>query len=100
MDLDILQLRWNNEDKGYLCDILGRNDTSNTYDVVINHQKQEYSGDTQRTNIPREALSFVDVPYSTDMHLMKAFRHPLGIPDILIPKIWRNKEPEFGFATV
>lgn len=40
--------------------------------------------------VPREAFTFVDRKYSTDMHLPNAFRYPIGIPDELLPEAWRN----------
>jgi hypothetical protein len=42
--------------------------------------------------IVRGALSFVDVPYSTDMFLGEAFRHPIGFPDDIFPDAWRNEK--------
>jgi hypothetical protein len=42
----------------------------------------------------RGALYFVDRPYSTDLLLEDAFRHPIGFPDALLPDAWRNAEEE------
>jgi hypothetical protein len=42
-------------------------------------------------NVPRLAIRFVDVPYSTDMFAPNAFRHSIGIPDDMFPSAWRNK---------
>jgi len=41
--------------------------------------------------IVREAMRFEDAPYSTDLFLDKAFRHPIGIPDDIFPEAWRGK---------
>jgi hypothetical protein len=46
----------------------------------------------QRLNVARQSLSFVDIPYSTDMHLLRAFRHHLGIPNDIFPDAWKNVE--------
>jgi hypothetical protein len=42
------------------------------------------------TELPREAIRFVDRPYTSDIHLPNAFRHPIGIPDELFPDAWKN----------
>lgn len=39
---------------------------------------------------PREAFRFVDSPYTSDMFLPNAFRHPMMIPDDLFPEYWMN----------
>ena len=41
-------------------------------------------------NVPREAFSFVDRPYTSDIHLSNAFRHDIRIPSALFPEMWRN----------
>mmetsp|Transcript_6511 Transcript_6511/g.8463 ORF Transcript_6511/g.8463 Transcript_6511/m.8463 type:complete len:657 (-) Transcript_6511:71-2041(-) len=40
--------------------------------------------------IVREAIKVADVPYTTDMQMKKAFRHPMGIPDEIFPAAWRG----------
>lgn len=40
--------------------------------------------------IPRGAISFVDSPYTTDIFLDTAFRHPIQIPDEIFPEPWRG----------
>jgi len=39
-------------------------------------------------DVPRYAFHFVDRPYSRDIHQSWAFRHPIGIPDDIMPKKW------------
>ena len=41
--------------------------------------------------IVRGELRFFDVPYSTDMWLPGAFRHPIGLPDDIFPDAWRGE---------
>ncbi|GKY95466.1 hypothetical protein MPSEU_000508200 [Mayamaea pseudoterrestris] len=41
-------------------------------------------------NVPREALLFLDKPYTSDLHQTNVFRHSIGIPDEIFPKAWRN----------
>lgn len=82
-------LRWKIEDKGNPCKILEHNAERNTYTVLITFgNKPKYQ--VKRTYVMRQSIRFVDVPYSTDMHLVHAFRQPLGIPDSLIPDCWKN----------
>ncbi|KAL7566573.1 hypothetical protein ACA910_000640 [Epithemia clementina (nom. ined.)] len=40
--------------------------------------------------VPREAIRVLDVPYTTDLFLKEAFRHPAQIPDALFPNAWRG----------
>jgi hypothetical protein len=44
-----------------------------------------------RYRVPRSALKFFNKPYTSDIHLSSAFRHPIGIPDDIFPVKWRNK---------
>jgi hypothetical protein len=37
-----------------------------------------------------DAYRMVDKPYSTDMWMEGAFRHPIGIPDDIFPDAWRG----------
>jgi len=46
---------------------------------------------TEVIDIPHAALTFVDLPYTSDIHEEKAFRHPIGIPDVIFPQAWRDK---------
>ena len=41
------------------------------------------------TNIPHSAITFVDRPYMSDMHLKNAFRHTIGLPQELVPSTWK-----------
>ena len=36
------------------------------------------------TKVPQSAIMFVDLPYTSDMHLPNAFRHPIALPDHLL----------------
>jgi len=40
------------------------------------------------THVPHSAISWVDKPYMSDMYLPNAFRHPIGLPDSLMPTRW------------
>ena len=43
------------------------------------------------SNVPRKAMKFFDLPYTTDIHLKGAFRHPIGIPDEMVPDSWKDR---------
>jgi SET domain len=40
--------------------------------------------------IVREAMRFLDAPYSNDLFLDEAFRHPVGFPDDIFPDAWKG----------
>jgi hypothetical protein len=40
--------------------------------------------------VPRRAVRFIDRPYAGDEHLPGVFRRPMGFPDKLFPKPWRQ----------
>ena len=111
--------KWTNDEKGYPCDIVERKvvrtkkylkeheqeQTSSSpgdlrYDVIIyviedDAETDEYEEEIEVFGVPREGLSFVDVPYSTDMHLLDTFRQPIGIPEAIMPHAWRNRRAEY-----
>jgi hypothetical protein len=45
------------------------------------------------TKVPRRAIRWIEKPYMDDEHLKNAFRHPIGLPDDLVPDAWRNAVP-------
>lgn len=51
---------------------------------------------TESEWLPQAALRFTDRPYSTDLWLPRAFRHPIGLPDDLFPEAWRNVHLSFA----
>lgn len=42
------------------------------------------------TGAPRGAIRFFDLPYTTDLYLPGAFRHPIGLPDEMFPFHWKH----------
>ena len=42
------------------------------------------------SGVPRHAIYFTDLPYSTDQHLTYAFRHWIGGMDDLYPQAWMD----------
>lgn len=78
------------------CRVLERSD-SNHYTVQIlnyDHQhRDQLIPDTHMLivrSMPRDALTFTDFAYTTDLHLRGAFRHEMMLPDSLFPEAWRN----------
>lgn len=65
---------------------LDRTDVS--YQTLTTVDKLEW---TESPWVVRAALRFVDVPYSTDLWLPGAFRHPIAIPDQIFPDAWRGQ---------
>mmetsp|Transcript_36825 Transcript_36825/g.79497 ORF Transcript_36825/g.79497 Transcript_36825/m.79497 type:complete len:881 (+) Transcript_36825:58-2700(+) len=41
-------------------------------------------------DVPREAITFINKPHSTDHWIEQAFRQPIGLPDDMVPKAWRD----------
>jgi hypothetical protein len=69
----------------------GKNTIVWYYDVKVFLNDEEDSVPVHRRGVPRRAISFVDAPYTTDMHLKHAFRHDIQIPSALFPPAWKDK---------
>jgi hypothetical protein len=41
-------------------------------------------------DLPRDGLLFEDRLYTRDNHQIWSFRHPIGIPEDLLPVIWKK----------
>ena len=41
-------------------------------------------------DVPRDAIEFVNKPYTSDYHIETAFRHEIDIPDEIFPAKWMN----------
>jgi hypothetical protein len=100
---------WRTKDYGYPCRVTDRylEDNQEWYTVQLEIRPDEEDDDEdddegrgnsrskgitwiEKTDVPRSAIHFFDKPGHTDMHLPNAFRHSIGIPDYMIPDIWRN----------
>ncbi|KAL7533531.1 hypothetical protein ACHAXR_008233, partial [Thalassiosira sp. AJA248-18] len=46
------------------------------------------------TDVPRDAISFVNMHYTSDVFLKQSFRHEMKLPDKIFPKAWMNLIPE------
>ena len=41
-------------------------------------------------DVPREAICFMNKPYTSDQHIESAFRHTIHIPDDMFPRKWMD----------
>jgi SET domain len=55
-------------------------------------QRKEDTSPSILLYVPRDAVIFLDKPYSTDMFLANAFRHEIQLPNEMIPPAWRDLE--------
>ena len=63
-----------------------------TIELVVQKQvgNEFFSERHEITDTPREAIAFVNLPYSSDIFLKNAFRHEMILPDDVFPKAWMN----------
>ena len=94
---DEMEIPWASDETGNDCEILSRKVDENgdtVYKIKLTWEEKEdgeYVEYTKtRDGVPRNAITFVNQPYSTDIHLMNAFRHEIEFPDALFPRRWRN----------
>lgn len=78
------------------CHILERNDETKEYTVALDFHStpRPYNPDQPHyidTKVAREAISWVEPPYTSDMHLPNAFRYPIALPPNLSPEKWMVK---------
>lgn len=84
---------WND---GIACKIVGRavdDDGQVFYTIESEVHSQDETTDEihqERRQVLREAVKFFDVPYTTDLFFEGAFRHPIGLPDDIMPEAWRG----------
>jgi hypothetical protein len=78
------------------CSILERSMNNRTkefeYTVALNfHSQNPESMELNRyvdTHVPHWAISFVDKPYMSDLHLPNSFRHPIVLPNHMAKSVW------------
>ena len=94
----ITQWGWSMSEYGYPCRILKRerDDDELVYDVEVTTEAKDRWHDFRgirisvQNKVPREAIRFLDLPYTSDIHLRRSFRHEIGIPDDMLPNAWRK----------
>jgi hypothetical protein len=103
---------WDLSEYGYGCEIFERyldefGDYVYSIELTTEPKDRWDFDDDERTlefeGVPRGAISFVDLPGTTDIHLRKAFRHAIGLPEELMQDAWRNipkeKTPKFSTSS-
>lgn len=76
------------------CRILKRTKKKTGYEYLVSLQydrkNPSLNGNSRYidTHVPHSAISWVDKPYMSDTYLSNAFRHPIGLPDHLVPTQW------------
>jgi hypothetical protein len=88
------------EEKGWPCFIDSRYEEEEDngeffYNVRMEYEVKDDDGKwvdkfVEREGVPRSAISFLDRPYTTDIHLANAFRHDIRIPNDMFPRKWKN----------
>eukprot|EP00592_Proboscia_alata_P020414 CAMPEP_0194404764 /NCGR_PEP_ID=MMETSP0176-20130528/3278_1 /TAXON_ID=216777 /ORGANISM="Proboscia alata, Strain PI-D3" /LENGTH=677 /DNA_ID=CAMNT_0039203269 /DNA_START=30 /DNA_END=2063 /DNA_ORIENTATION=+ len=61
--------------------------TTNLHDDCYHTDEEKLFVD----KIPEHAVTIVDEVLTRDHHLVNAFRHPIGLPDELLPTKWRGR---------
>jgi hypothetical protein len=85
------------------CEILKRVHNDETgedlYDVILNFDRMQPDADLNLTRaerivdtgVPRHAIRWVERVYEQDVHLPNVFRHPIMMPDDMVPPTWRGR---------
>lgn len=92
---------WPQSEYGYPCEIKERKKDAQSQDIVYSvrlvtekYDRWDTEFESSRVldidGVPRSAIRFFDVPFTTDLHLRGAFRHPIGIPEAIMPRAWKN----------
>jgi SET domain len=78
------------------CDILRRtaNENGTYFYTAVLWSESKDSGEAEiigkLVDVPRQAFTYYDRPYTIDLFLSNAFRHDIRIPDHMFPQAWRN----------
>jgi hypothetical protein len=80
-----------------ICDLMDRIEYVEPFDGI---SKYNYTVHTRKSKdsstiievrmVPHYAITFVDRPYTSDIHTPGAFRRWIGIEDQRFPQSWRN----------
>lgn len=82
---EVLRYRQDEENDQYLYTALMYNDEPDDTDEIDSDSVEKL------IDVPRDAFTYFNRPYTTDMFLANAFRHDIRIPDDLFPEAWRNR---------
>ena len=74
-----------------MADVLDRSASIKPIDIWYTARvPKEEDEDAIVHNIPRQAIQFFDVEYTSDLFLRSAFRHEIHLPDHMVPTAWRD----------
>ena len=83
----------------YKCEVIGRNKEKgknenvdgleNAYEYTVKTTDED-GKEVLIKHVPQRFIKYADKPYTNDIHNANAFRHPIGIPDEIFPKQWRD----------
>jgi SET domain len=74
----------------FLCEVISYKESGNhfyNYTVIGKHR----DGIVEVQDVPHSVITFINLPYSSDIHHRAAFRHPIGVSDVIFPQAWRDK---------
>ena len=88
----VCERTWNPSVLGLPCYIVDRDlQSDGSYWYQVKYKKDSDSTEWVESDlIVREAIKFVNRPYTNDIFLEDAFRQPIGIPDDIFPDAWRG----------
>jgi hypothetical protein len=77
----------------YLCHVQDRVATNDScfYNYTVWAISAKGEATTEVELVPHAAITFVDQPYTSDIHTPGAFRHWIAILDSHFPQMWRDK---------
>jgi len=75
------------------CDVLERHVVVEGEPPVYTVNMHVEGGAVIVHNVPDTGIFLYDRAFSADWHLPNTFRHPIGIPDDIMPKAWMNGPP-------
>lgn len=93
---------YDRSDRAIRCDVLERHVRSPELRDSVNIQQDVYLVRVYKSenttfllgDVPRRAIQFFDEKYTSDLFLGDAFRHEIGLPDALVPEMWRDMDEE------
>jgi len=87
---------WQAKHRPLRCDVLDSEEEK--YSAVVFTGDEEDDKEIKIENVPRNAITYVDVAYSKDQYLKGTFRHEIRVPDGMFPKNWLDldKGEDYG----
>lgn len=61
-----------------------------TYTVLVSREENPQLGPLIMSGVPRSAILFLDAMYTNDQYVRGSFRQEIGLPDAMVPELWRD----------